>query len=171
MIQVDDSGWGSLLGGVMIGVYDTDAEQLYSRLIPVSFFQRRKFEKQDYLERALQIAQAGIQLFTGYPDDDGIHIQVCRGYLLSEVRNWVERNASHFTKIEFVDITDPFQSLLEAKFSKSLERIGVPEGRAGGAHRIGFNEMLKWIKDDPKRIKHAKTGWKSWNSKYAKEVL
>jgi hypothetical protein len=171
MIQIDDSGWGSLLGGVMVGVYDTDSDQLYSRLIPVSFFQRRKFENQDYTKRALQIAQAGIQLFTNYPDDSGIHIQVCRGYVLSEVRDWIERNCSHYTKIEYVDIKDPLQSALEAKFSKSLEKIGVPAGKSGGAHRISFNDMLSWIKEDPTRIKHVKTGWKSWNQKYAKEFL
>lgn len=171
MIQIDESGWGSLLGGVMVGVYDTQYEQLYTKLIPISFFQRRKFENQDYLDRALKIAQAGLQLFTGYPGDNGLSIQVCRGHLLSKVRDHVERNCSHFYKIEFVDIKDPIQSLLEDSFSKSLGHIGVPKGKAGGAHRISFDAMLDWVKEDPKRVKYVKTGWKSWNQKYAKEVL
>lgn len=171
MIQIDDSGWGSLLGGVMVGVYDTDTEQLYSKLIPISFFQRRKFENQDYLDSALKIAQAGIQLLTGYPADTGIHIQICRGYLLSTIRDYAERNCSHFVSIEYIDIKDPFQSLLEEKFSKYLGKIGVPEGSGKGAHRINFDAMLEWVKEDPKRVKYVKTGWKSWNEKYAKKVL
>ena len=171
MIQIDDSGWGSLLGGVIIGVCDTDTNRLYSRLIPISFFQGGKFENQEYIAYALKIAKAGLQLLTSYPDDSGIHIQICRGYLLSEIRSWAERNRLHYTKIEHVDIKDPLQSLLEARFSKHLERIGVPAGKGKGAHRISFDEMLKWVKEDPKRIKYVKTGWKSWKQKYSKMMF
>lgn len=171
MIQIDDSGWGSLLGGVMIGVYNTETGQLYARLVPVSFFQRRKFEKKDYLAKALSIAESGVQMFTNNLTDTGVHIQVCRGYFLSTIREWLEENKEKFARIEHADIKDPLQSALEDRFSQSLGRIGVPDNGSGGAHRISFNAMLKWIKEDPKRIKYAKTGWKSWDQKYSKEVL
>ena len=171
MIQIDDSGWGSLLGGVMVGVYNTETEKLYSKLIPISFFQRRNFDKQKYLIKALSIAQSGIQMLTNNNDDSGSHIQVCRGYLLSKIRAWCEEERSKFSKIEYVDIKDPFQSLLESRFSAHLGRLGVPEGKSKGAHRISFDEMLNWIKKDPKRVKYTKTGWKSWNQKYKKEIF
>ena len=170
MIQIDDSGWGSLLGGVYIGIYNTDTNKMYARLIPVSYFQGVKFEKQKYLTKALQIARAGISVLTGDNSDSGIHIQVCRGHILSHIRTWVQENAQHFSKTEFVEIKDPLQTALEKKFSKLLETYGVPEGDAKGAHRISFDAMLKWIKEDPKRIKHVKTGWKSWGDKYGKEM-
>ena len=166
MIQVDDSGWGSLLGGVYIAVYDTVEEKMHTGLIPVSFFQGENFETGKYLDKALSIASAGIQKFTGYPTDNGIDIQICRGYALSKVRDWAERNSSHISKIEYTEIGDPFQSLLETKLSKHLEKIGVPEGKGKGAHRISFDAMLDWVKEDFRRVKYVKTGWKSWQNKY-----
>jgi hypothetical protein len=167
MIQIDDSGWGSLLGGVMVGVYNTETQKMYAKLIPVTFFQGGKFEDKRYLEKASSIAYTGIHLLTDYPDSGGITVQICRGYCLAGVRQALKRD-SNIMEVEEVKITDPFQSLLETKFSKYLGRYGIPNKSGSGAHRISFNDMLEWVREKPERVKHVKTGWKAWTDKYSK---
>jgi hypothetical protein len=169
MIQIDDSGWGSLLGGVYIGVYNTENNKMYARLIPVSYFQGDKFKRQLYLAQAREIALQGMSAVASKESKQET-IQICRGYLLLKIRKKLEEFSKWFGKIEHADIKDPLQSALEEKFSKSLARYGVPDGKAGGAHRISFDAMLDWIKEDPKRVKYVKTGWDSWKKKYAAQV-
>jgi hypothetical protein len=167
MIQIDDSGWGSLLGGVYIGVYNTKSGKMFSKLIPVSYFQEDKFEKKKYLEKALNIAREGILKVGSYNLQEN-EIQCCRGYALETIRKWLSENKNTFKSVKFLGITDPIQSELESKFSKHLGSIGVPLGSGSGAHRISFEEMLKWVADDNRRVKYVKTGWKSWKEKYSK---
>jgi len=170
VIQVDDSGWGSLLGGVCIGVYNTGNNKLYSRLIPIKYFQEKNFKNKAYLSIACDIVIDGMKKIctkTPFTSVDNItEVQVCRGYLLSEVRKRLEITGS-FTNINYVDIKDPLQSALEKKFAISLRRHGVPN-KSGGAHGLSFEDMLAWINEDSKRVKYVKTGWKSWQTKYSK---
>lgn len=163
MILVDDSGWGSLLGGVMIGVYDTDTRKFKSKLIPVSFFQGKKFTNALYRDKALSVFIA-MNPFNSHPQS----AHCCRGTVLDRI--WDYLQALGFKKkAERLEIGDPLQSLLEEKFAQHLVKCGVPR-KSSGAHCLSFNEQLEWIKEDPKRVKYVKTGWPSWINKYSQLI-
>ena len=165
MLLVDDSGWGSLLGGVMIGVYDTDTNRFKSKLMPVSYFQGIKFTRAHYRAKAYEV-------FMDIMDPKAMydHLQICRGTVLDTIYEELKYGIfKRLAKIERVEIKDPLQSLLEEKFAQHLHRIGVPR-KSSGAHCLSFNEMLDWIKEDPKRVRYVKTGWPSWNQKYKKQL-
>jgi len=171
MIQIDDSGIGSLLGGVYIGLYDTDTETLYAKPIPVSYFQGEKFAKQDYIRKALDIVKNGLIALNIDYKDNPVDVQCCRGFALTEIRKWLltQQERTWCREVSFVKIKDPLQSLLEAKLSKYLGRYGVPNKSGSGGHRMSFNDMLEWVKEDLTRIKYVKTGWPAWKEKYSKE--
>ena len=171
MIAIDDSGWGSILGGVCIGMYNTETNEIYSRLIPVKHFQGKAFGNKQYLEEAWNIVNKGLEvLFDGKIIQGTQDIQICRGYLLSKIRERLEPARCFFKSIEHVDIKDPLQSALEEKFSITLARYGVPK-ETKGAHRLTFNRALEWIREDISRVKYVKTGWDSWDKKYKNATL
>lgn len=163
MIQIDDSGWGSLLGGVMIGMYNTETKKFIAKLIPIKYFQGELFKKQKYKDEAIKIFLTSY-VKLGDVDD----IQICRGYVLDGLYKFLT-GPGWTLKISRKEIVDPLQSLLEAKFAKHLIKCGVPKG-SGGAHCLSFDDQLNWIKEDPKRIKYVKTGWNSWREKYGKKI-
>ena len=160
MIYVDDSGWGSLLGGVMIGVYDSDTKKFYSRLIPIRYFQSSLFKSGKYRNVAAK-------LFMGMWNQcgDTEKFIICRGTVLDFIYNMLAENYGN-RKVQRLEIDDPLQTLLELSFAKSLKRYGVPQ-KSSGAHCLSFDDQLKWIREDPKRVKYVKTGWNSWKNKYS----
>jgi hypothetical protein len=161
MIQIDDSGWGSLLGGVMIGMYNTDGRVFKCKLIPVAYFQGRKFKTGAYRDYAVKIFREMLMKIGPCGK-----MQICRGTVLDGIYN----TNGNWKYMERVEIGDPLQSLLEEKFAKSLEKIGVPR-KSNGAHCLSFDEQLAWIKERPSRVKYVKTGWNSWSAKYSKQVI
>ena len=165
MIMVDDSGWGSLLGGVAIGLYDTDKRKFKYKIVPVSYFKAAKWRSGLYRHQVVKV-------FNDMWKSMGEvrNLQICRGTVLDGIIDYLNNkgmNPKCFTRIE---IGNPLQSLLEEKFAESLEKIGVPR-LSSGAHCLSFEGQLDWVKEDPKRIKYVKTGWPSWQSKYLKEIL
>ena len=157
-IQIDDSGWGCLLGGVMIGMYNTENKRFKHKLIPISYFRGKKFKTGAYRNYAVKIFRELLMKIGPCGK-----ISICRGTILDGIYN------SGFDKkmMERVEIGDPLQSLLEKEFAKHLMKCGVPEG-SGGAHCLSFDDQVKWALEDPKRVKFVKTGWNSWQNKYSK---
>lgn len=157
MIYVDDSGWGSLIGGVAIGIYDSDMKKMLARIIPVKYFQGSLFIKGIYRKRAI------VEFLRMYSEvSDSEHFYVCRGTILDGIYRMLISNNYDTERIE---IGDPLQGFLEERFAKHLKRFGVPQ-KSKGAHCLSFNEQLEWVREDPSREKHVKTGWKSWQTKY-----
>lgn len=160
MIWIDDSGWGSLIGGVMIGVYDTDSKKFQSRLIPVKYFQSKLFKSGKYRYHAMSAVGSMLSKCT-----DSEYFYVCRGTVLDGVYNMLSDN--YGDKVERLEIKDPLQSMLEERFASYLHKLGVPRN-SSGAHCLSFDDQLKWIREDIERVKYVKTGWTSWKLKYAK---
>lgn len=154
-VWCDDSGWGSLLGGVAIGLYNDENRKFLYQILPVKLFQGKEFVKQTYLDEALDS-------FTTMESRIGLHkkIVICRGFILDHIWEFLQEHAVGKRLIR-AEIDDPLQSLLEGAFAKSLNDIGVIS-KSIGAHCLSFEDQLKWVKEDKKRIKYVKTGWPSW---------
>ena len=165
MIQIDESGWGSLLGGVSIGLYDTRTKKFLAKTIPIKYFQGKLFGKQKYLEQARKIVMNGLFAFS-VPTN----IMICRGHILRGARNALRALPYEEFHITEGEIGQPLQGLLEAHFAKHLKKAGVPD-KSGGAHCLSFDDQLNWVKENPSRVKYVKTGWERWQEKYSKIVL
>jgi hypothetical protein len=161
-IYVDDSGWGSLIGGVAIGLYNDENRRFLYHILPPKLFQGRAWITHKYLDEALDS-------FVEMVERIGEHkkIVVCRGFMLDHIWEFLQE-FSLSKRLSREEIKDPLQSLLEMAFARHLENLGVPNN-SGGAHCLSYDDQVKWVKKDKKRIKFIKTGWPSWK-KHAKKI-
>ncbi len=124
--------------------------------VPLKMFQGSRFKDKDYLDRALEIVQHGIEALN-VGKDEPVHI--CRGYILSKAREVLEAsgyNVVH-TKIE-----GRTQELAESEYISSLVLLGVGD-REEVARMRSFNAFLDWVHEDLEvRESFVKTGWKAW---------
>ncbi|NLK97583.1 MAG: hypothetical protein GX272_05800, partial [Epulopiscium sp.] len=49
MIQIDDAGSGSLIGGTIIGIYRTDTGEYIDEVIPLKYYSKSNMKKKAYL--------------------------------------------------------------------------------------------------------------------------
>jgi len=161
MIFIDCSGWGSLIGGVAIGLYNSETREFYSEIMPVEFFQGKKFKEKAYLMRAASIIFGGLEEILMCSK-----ITICRGYIFSMVRDYFEKERFNW-KVGIIE--EPLQGYLEKKFAEHLIKLGV-KPKSDGAHCLSFDDQLKWVKARKSRVKYVKTGWSSWKNKYSKLV-
>jgi len=163
-VQFDDSGWGDLLGGVVIGSYRTGTKQFTYRLMDIRFFKDPLFDEKHYLSEASRLIQEMIQELEVTKSEP---IQLCTGYVLSRA---VSDLAGQGFNVSTGKITDPLQQLGEQAFLNELRKIGyepISNREANGRMRAkSFYHMLRWMNEKlPERRQYAKTGWRYFTGK------
>jgi hypothetical protein len=155
-IEVDDSGWGDLIGGAVIVMRRLHTNEKYSGEIPVEAFQGDAFAEKEYLAHALRIVREGAAAMK-IAQDEPIH--VCTGYILSEVRRSLAHEGYTVVPVKVVGAT---QEYAEGQYILHLARVTGTSPEE--ARRIrGFDTSLDWVlRDLHKRERLVKTGWKSW---------
>ncbi len=163
-ILVDDSGWGDLILGVVIGALALPSHRYMERRIPVAFFQSPRFERKEYLDKTVSIIQEVIKVMHA---DKTIRFKVCSGYVLSAVRRFLEKQGY---QVEKVEVTGELQRRIEQGFVNWCIEVGVPQEALfpeSGKNR--FQSLFRWVKENPKQRENlVKTGWKSWQKKWRK---
>jgi hypothetical protein len=163
-IEVDDAGWGDLVGSVIIGGYNPLNEEFRWAEISVDHFQGEAFTRKDYLVEARRAAN---RVLGDLRADKRFHeIAMCTGYVLNHATRWLRQNGWRVVRR---NIDGPCQELVEERFRKELMNIGVPPGMIvnlpSGTNR--FMQLFRWVKEDPEeRERFVKTGWNSWQSKW-----
>ena len=162
-ILIDDSGWGDLILGVVIGALILPDHKYMERRISVSSFQPPHFKNKKYLDDAIQIVQEIIDVMV---DNKPVRFKVCSGYVLSSVRRYLRDLGFH---VEEVEITGELQELVEESYIKWCKEIGISTEIQG--NKRSFWTFLEWVAKDPKnRERIVKTGWKSWRQKWRAKV-
>jgi hypothetical protein len=162
-IIIDDSGWGDLILGVVIGALKLPERRYMERRIPIKSFQPPYFQNKQYLEDAVKIAQEIIEVMK--PNNETV-FRVCTGYVLSSVRKYLRKKGF---RVEEVEVTGELQEMVERSFTKWCKEVGIEFERLNG--KRNFNTFLKWISEKPDlREKLVKTGWKSWNQRWREKV-
>ncbi len=153
---MDDSGWGDLIGGVVIVMRRVGTNERYVGEVSVEAFQGQAFKAKAYLLHVLRIVREGAEAL-GITKDEPVH--VCTGYILSEVRKALTNEGYKVVPSRITGITQEFA---EEEYTKHLSRLGV--GTPEQAKRLrGFDSFLAWVlRDVDKRERLVKTGWKAW---------
>lgn len=161
MIQIDDAGSGSLVGGTCIGAIRIETGEFYNEVIPVELFNKENFKIKSYIYYATDIVQRSIENLS-VEKDEPIHI--CQGYIFEDARSYLKKNEFNFAKGK---IEDPLQTIIEKTFEEYTVSLGLPrEFISYTKYPFHLHRILKWVYADfDKRIPLCKTGWKSW-SKY-----
>ncbi|MEM2905520.1 MAG: hypothetical protein QW057_07015 [Candidatus Bathyarchaeia archaeon] len=159
-IEIDDAGWGDLVGGCFIVVRRVETGQYYAGEVPVRLFQEPAFKEKQYLEEAWRIVSEGLKAMSVSLTEP---IRVCTGYVLSQVRRNLAEEGYTVIPTRIVGET---QDLAERLYVDSLRQLGIAElnVNAGGGR---FRPLLEWVqKDIDGRERYVKTGWKSWRTKW-----
>lgn len=156
VIEVDDSGWGDLVGGVVVVLRRVETGENYFGEIPLELFQGAEFKYKGYLRSATQIILEGLDKLNA-STDEAIHI--CTGYVFTNAKDTLIEVGYRVTEVKIVDET---QTLAENRFIESLVNKGL--GTKGELFAMrSFNGWLKWAKQDlHNREKYVKTGWGNW---------
>jgi len=163
-ILIDDSGWGDLILGVVIGALKLPERRYMERRIPISSFQPPNFENKQYLDDAVKIVEEIIKAMR--PDKETI-FKVCSGYVLSSMRKHLQEQGFSVKKVE---ITGELQDMVERGYIRWCVEVGVPTERFEENNR--FWTLLDWVAEKPRiREKFVKTGWKSWHKKWRGRVF
>jgi hypothetical protein len=156
VVEVDDSGWGDLVGGAVIVMRRVETNERYVGEVPVETFQGSVFKTKAYLLHVLRIVREGAEALS-ITKDEPVH--VCTGYILSEVRKALANEGYKVVPSRIIGITQEFA---EEEYTKHLSRLGV--GTPDQARKLrGFDSFLAWVlRDVDKRERLVKTGWKAW---------
>ena len=156
VVEVDDSGWGDLVGGVIIVLRRVETGQDYSDEIPLELFQGTEFKYKEYLRHTTQIILQGLDSLNA-STEEAIHL--CTGYVFTHAKDTLKELGYSVTEVKIIGVT---QDLAENRFIESLVSKGL--GTKGELFAMrSFNGWLEWVKQDLEhREKYVKTGWGNW---------
>lgn len=158
MIQIDDAGSGSLVGGTYIGVMRIETGEYYNDLIPIKLYNEYNFRKKLYLDYTVRIVKEAFRALDVSKDEE---IFVCQGYMFDEVRKYFLDKRYKFTSSK---IGNPLQFVIEKSFQDYAVSLGLPgDFIKYTRYPFHFHRLLRWVYADyGSRSKLCKTGWKSW---------
>jgi len=158
MIQIDDSGSGSFVGGTCIGIYRPETNEYFFDIIPVELYNKENFKKKLYLDEVVNIvSRAFINMNVRKTET----IEICRGYMFEKLKTWLsENNYSWYC----THITGRVQDIVEKNFELYAINLGLPEAFIKyTSYPFHFHKLLRWVfADYDNRIKLCKSGWKAW---------
>ena len=156
-IQIDDAGWGSLVGPTFIGAYRPETDEFAYGTVDLRFFQDPAFADKKYLEETTRVIH---HLLERLGADDAEPIEMCSGYIFTHARRNLGR------EVRQRKITGRLQDQVEQVARDYLLDMEVPiDGVGPGSNH--FMVCLHWVAEDLKRReKYCKTGWKSWRQRW-----
>ncbi len=158
MIQIDDAGSGSLVGGTCIGAIRVETDEFFYEMIPIKYYSKKYFFKKEYLDYVVEIVKRLLKKLKHNKEE---LIKVCRGYMFDKLRKWFDRESYLYKSTK---ITEPLQTIIEKTFEDYAISLGLPEEYIRYTkYPFHFHTLLKWVYADyENRVKVCKTGWKSW---------
>ena len=155
-VQVDDAGVGDLLHGVVVGAHRKETGEFHYDVIPVSFFQVPLFKRKLYLKKATELT---LRLLHELKLHDGEEIEICSSFLFDETRPELTRKFGA-GRVKVAAIVGEAQNRVETAYLDELRNLGYePIVERDEKRARSFFHMLRWVKNDPERLRYAKTGW------------
>lgn len=159
MIEIDDAGSGSLVGGTGIGVMRVETGEYIFKVIPLIFFRQPYFSEKRYQDYVIKIVRLAFHRLGVSKKET---VRVCRGYVFDALHRWLEHEEYDWVSTKIVG---PLQYKVEESYNNYVIELGLPVDFIKHArYAYGFHRLLKWVYADfENRSRLCKTGWKSWN--------
>lgn len=156
-IQIDDAGYGSLVGPTFIGAYRKETEEFVYGEVSLRFFQGTVFRKGEYIREASRVIRSLLEQLDSQSSET---LEICTGNIFDDVENTTDHLVQR-TKIE-----GPLQKAIEDVCENYLVGLGIPiDGVEPSAKH--FRLCLDWVIEDyPARERYVKTGWPKWSQKW-----
>ena len=155
-LQIDDAGVGDLLLGAVIGMYRPESDEFSYDMVGIEYFTNPKFSKKHYLRRTSEIVSSILERIKIGPDEE---IQICSSFILELAAKDLRRRFGE-ERVKITKITGEAQKHAETAYLDEIRNIGyepLPDRETRRAR--SFFHMLRWVKDNPTRIRYVKTGW------------
>ena len=164
LVEIDDAGTGSPVGGVVIGCRKNDIF-VYEVIPPSNFYNKGVFSI-EIQTQVKEIVKRLLQKVNFNSEED--EILICSSRIFNETRNWLERQN---IKWKVGRIRGKTQDLVEFAFDFHLLKIGVP--RLLLKRLIEYKhyviELLKWVALDlENRSKYVKKSFRVWQNIWSK---
>ncbi|HHW00385.1 MAG TPA: hypothetical protein GXX36_12630 [Clostridiaceae bacterium] len=158
MIQIDDAGSGSFVGGTCIGIYRPETNEYYFDIIPVEVYNKENFKKKLYLDEVVRIVSKAFKTMDVMKSET---IEICRGYMFERLKSWLDQKGYTWY---VTHITGNVQEIVEKSFELYTVKLGLFEPYLKYTrYPFHFHKLLRWVYADfDNRIKLCKVGWKSW---------
>ncbi|NLK21744.1 MAG: hypothetical protein GX308_06600 [Epulopiscium sp.] len=159
MIEIDDAGSGSFIGGTIIGVYRIETKEYTDEIIPLNYYSKTNMKKKAYLNYVVKIIQRSFKKLDVKENES---IKICRGYMFDGLRKWLDKENYIWSNTV---IDGPLQERVEKRFEEYVISLGFPEAFIKYTkYPFHFHRILKWVYADyDKRTKLCKIGWRSWD--------
>jgi len=155
-IQVDDAGVGDLLFGAIIGAHRKETGEFHYDIIPINYFQNPYFRKKLYLKKATELTLRLLQEMKLGAEEE---IEICRSFVFDETREELFRKFGK-EKVKAAIISGDAQRNVETAYLDEIRNLGYEPLPDRDDKRAGsFFHMLRWVKNDRRRLKYVKTGW------------
>ncbi len=155
-VQIDDAGVGDLLYGVVVGTHRKETGEFHYDVIPVKYFQDPLFRRKQYQKKATELA---LRLLNEMKLKDGEEIEICSSFLFDETRPELVRKFGD-QRVKVAAIVGEAQDRVEGAYLDELRNLGYePIVERDEKRARSFFHMLRWVKNDPQRLRYAKTGW------------
>ena len=170
ILEIDDSGWGFFLLGVLCGLRDSLTRKIYALEVPVAYFQGEAFSRHEYVGA---FAEAAVHMVTSLdppapPNDPTIEVHICTGYINTGARDRLR--ALGYT-VRPAHVVDELQDGLEQRHAAYVrEKIGRdvyydPKAVGDkGAIAVKFEELRTFVERNG-LLHLCKTGWKSFSQR------
>lgn len=156
-IQIDDAGYGSLVGPTFIGAYRKETKEFVYGEVGLRFFRGGVFQQGEYIRETSRVIRALLERL-GAPSTE--KLEICTGNIFDDAQNSITH------PIQRVKIEGPLQKAIEGVCTDYLTGLGIPiNGIQPGARH--FRVCLDWVVEDyPAREEYVKTGWPKWEQKW-----
>jgi hypothetical protein len=164
MIQIDDAGWGSPIGGVLIAGYRPETGEFAVAEIAVAHFQPPRFQRRTYLDGAVDATRQVLDMLASPADE---RVEICSGFVHGKTHAWLAESGRPW---EIIKVKGPLQQLIEDALANYLRGLGFEPPKSTEQYGALFYQAIKWLKDgnlnragmNAERLRVAKTGWASF---------
>lgn len=158
MIQIDDAGSGSFVGGTCIGVYRPETNEYFFEIIPVELYNKENFKYKYYLDEVVNIVSEAFKAMNVSKNET---IEICRGYMFEKLRKWLDNQGFCWYMTQ---ISGRIQDVVEKNYTLYTINLGIPKAYIQYTqYPFHFHKLLRWVfADFDNRINICKTGWQSW---------
>jgi len=161
VLQIDDSGWGFPLCGVMVGV--SDGKRMMTAVVDVRWFKKGLFETKGYLKEYSKLGHEVMwDIFAATPETH--RIEICTGFVNSVLKDDLRRAGFD---VRVGEIKGFLQDRLERNFKDYVKRTLKTDmaydpkeyGKNKGGLARKFEAVMQWgLKNRPEMLKD---GWES----------
>jgi len=154
-VIVDDAGSGDLLFGVVVGVYRQETGHFKYDIIDVRFYQEI-FKEKEYLQESSRIVSKLVAAFNPEPDEE---IHICQGCIFDVAAENLCKIYGE-ARVKRIHVEGEAQRLIEIAYLDEIRNLGYePLTERDEKRGKNFFHMMRWLKDNPKMLNYAKTGW------------